>query len=147
MITRLFYRLFLKLFARRIVKDAYVALLDRPADDEGLRAYARGVAARGELAWLLSELANSDEAIAQVTARQRRDGLRRPTPRDAEYLVSAAFHALLHRPPDPEALAAYTHLLTESGDVTQFLAEVANSEEHRALLVQYSRRARAVPRP
>ena len=49
---------------------------------------------------------------------------------EAEDLVRAAFHALLHREPEATALAAYTHLLVDTGDVAAFLHEVGHCQEH-----------------
>jgi hypothetical protein len=146
MITSFLYRLFLRLFARRLVRSAYTGLLGRAPDETGLKAYSEALRARRDLGWLLSEIASSEEALTVAQSRRPHDGLRKPSTREAEYVVSAAFHALLHRPADPEAMAAYTHLLVETGDLTQFLAEIGNSEEHHGLLVQVSRRARAIPR-
>ena len=174
MIARFFYRLFLRLFAKRIIKDAYQGVLSRPADDVGLRAYCQELSQRRDLAWLISDLLASAEArnrlgltapneivtqafqaaLGRAPTREELDahvarlsegqsiaallvdlsaghaGLGKISQYEAEDLVRAAFRALLHREPDPTALAAYTHLLVETGDVTAFLDEVGHSQEH-----------------
>lgn len=62
MFARFFYRLFLKLFARRIVRAAYQGILGRAPDPDGLAAYARDLAVRRDLAFVLGDLAQSEEA-------------------------------------------------------------------------------------
>ena len=66
MTTRFFYRLFLRLFAKQIVKDAYQGVLARPADAAGLREYRRALAKRRDLAWLMSDLLDSAEARSRL---------------------------------------------------------------------------------
>lgn len=174
MIARFFYRLFLRVFARRLIKDAYRAILARPADPPGLRAYTRGLRQRKDLGWLIADLLDSGEARGRLgllppnelvtqafvsvlrraptkeeleahTARliegqsigallsdlsAGRSGSGRIAQDEAEELVRATFRALLHREPEATALAAYTHLLVETGDVTAFVQEVGHSQEH-----------------
>jgi hypothetical protein len=186
MIARFFYRLFLRLFAKRIVKDAYLGVLSRPADEAGRRAYSWELTRRRDLAWLLSDLLASGEARSrfQLTAPNEIvisafEAVLRRTPtkeeldtrtkrlsegetiaallrdlsaghagftisdEEAEELVRAAFRGLLQRDPEPTALAGYTRVLLDTGDLTQFLAEIGNSEEHKELIHQKHRRTRA----
>ena len=174
MIARFFYRLFLRLFAKRIIKDAYHGVLSRPADENGLSAYCQELSQRRDLAWLISDLLASAEArnrygltapneivtqafeavLHRAPTREELDvhvarlsegqsiaallvdlsaghaGVGKISHDEAEGLVRAAFRALLHREPEPTALAAYAHLLIETGDITAFLDEVGHSQEH-----------------
>lgn len=198
MIVRTLYRLFLRLFARRIVKDTFQGVLARPADAPGLQAYLGGMRRRRDLAWLIADVLDSAEArgrfgltsptelvtqafvsvlrraptkeeldahVARLAAGQSiasllndlsagRAGGGRMAHDEAEEMVRAAFRGLLHREPEPAALAAYTHLLVETGDVTAFLSEVGHSQEHVEKLGQKLnarigstgvRRPRAIP--
>jgi len=174
MIASAFYRLFLRLFAKRIVKDVYRGVLARPADPSGLTSYRRGLTKRRDLGWVISDLLESSEArsrfgltsptelvtqafvsvlrraptkeeldahVARLADGQSmgalladlsagRAGSGKVAQDEAEELVRAAFRGLLDREPDPTAMAAYTRLLLDTGDVSAFLHEVGHSQEH-----------------
>jgi hypothetical protein len=190
MLARFFFSLFLKLFARRLVRSAYRGILGRAPDAAGLNAYAKELSSRRDLAWVLADLADSDEARRRAGLGAPEDLVRTafaailrrsPQPEElaahvarlketlsvdslllelsagrahtgkfavseAEELVQATFKALLQRAPEPEALAAYTHLLVETGDMARFIAEISTSQEHRERLSAAGRRARALAR-
>jgi hypothetical protein len=62
MFARFFFRLFLKMFSRRIIRAAYLGILGRAVDQEGLNEYSRELAVRRDLAYILGDLAQSEEA-------------------------------------------------------------------------------------
>jgi len=147
MLADFFYRIFLRLFSKRLVRAAYRGILGRAADDDGLAAYSRELVARRDLAWVLADLAQSEESRQKIADSAPRVSLGvKLGEADAGRLVDAAFVGLLHRAPEPEALAAYTRLLVDSGDIAQFLSEIGHSQEHRERLLGPARRPRTSPR-
>ena len=148
MFARFFFRLFLGLFSRRVVRAAYQGILGRPPDAAGLATYARELSTRRDLAWLLADLAQSDECQRALLDRNPGMALKEKlSVADAERLVQATFQALLFREAEVEALAAYSRLLVDTGDIAQFIAEIGNSQEHRDRIAGAARRTRANPRP
>lgn len=133
MIARSIYRLFLKIFSRRVVRAAYEGILRRSPTPEELAAHAGKLRGGQSLKDLLQDLCAGRTHSGRVGNAE------------AEHLVRVAFLALLHREPEAEAMAAYTHLLVDTGDIERFLAEVGHSQEHREKLRAAGRRVRALP--
>lgn len=122
--------------APQIVGAVFRALLGREPEEEARAVYAELLARTGELELFLSEVARSKEHATRVLAEQGLD----PDPptmpatsasADPRAIVEGVFRGLLGRAPDAEALAAYTRLLAETGDLASFIAEVDRSTEHR----------------
>ena len=119
-----------------LINAAFVALLERQPDLDGLTHYTNLLRDTGDIALFLSSVCGSIEHQTRVLERSGALLSVQTTPVTMssfshEALVNAAFRGLLGREPDPEALLAYTTSLQETGDVAGFLAEVGQSAEHR----------------
>jgi hypothetical protein len=122
--------------AEALVGAVFRALLDREPEDEARAAYADSLARTGDLEALIHAVGRSAEHEALMLARQGIGAGERGAPAEASspdhaVVVRAVFEGLLGRAPDEEALAVYTRLLTHTGDVAGFIAEVDRSAEHR----------------
>ena len=113
MLADFFYRLFLRIFSKRLVRTAYRGILGRAADDDGLAAYSRELAARRDLGRVLADLTASEEA-------RRRALMEAP-----EALVATAFTAILRRSPQPDELAAHVAKLRETLSVEGLLFDLS----------------------
>jgi hypothetical protein len=106
--------------ARELVRNAYVGLLDRPADAPALTRYAALIRtdADGE-ARFLNVLRESDEFRQRVYANA------------APELVESMYRVLLGREPEAAALDNYAQLVTGHERFEYVLSEIALSDEHR----------------
>ena len=123
---------------RGAVGAVFRALLEREPDDEARAAYAEMLTRSGDLEAFVTEVARSAEHEQRVLGRHGQSpgaGAPASAAGGPEVLVHAVFQGLLGRAPDAEALAAYTRLLAESGDLARFIAEVDKSAEHRRRLL------------
>lgn len=122
-----------------IVGAAFRALLGREPEDEARAAYADLLSRTGEIETFLREVADSPEHGTRVMARlgpvHEAHSAHEAAPVSHAAIVESVFRGLLGRAPDAEALAAYTRLLAETGDVAAFIAEVDRSTEHRRRLL------------
>lgn len=130
------WRRLLGLRAGALVGAVFRALLDREPEDEARAAYGDLLARTGDLEAFVAEVARSTEHENRVLAKHGAApaaavGVGGWTLHDHDALVHAVFRGLLGRDPDPQALATYTRLLAEGGDVAAFIAEVDRSAEHR----------------
>lgn len=90
------YKLFMKLYGRRLAEQCYTGILGRTGDQAGIESYARELARNGRLDKVLADMAGSDEAW-QRNWRAR-----------SEALAKVAYLAALDREPSPEELADAT---------------------------------------
>ena len=127
-------RLLLRWHAHHFVTAAYLALLERDPDEQGLAAYSEKLSRTGDLKGIIRNIAESEEAWNKTV-------LGRPTP-----LITAAFRGLLGRDPEAEALATYSGHLKGHRDLAAVLDDVGRSEEHwrRLLAVHAQSVVRAV---
>ncbi|MEP7302693.1 MAG: hypothetical protein ABI699_14330, partial [Caldimonas sp.] len=110
-----------------LIKAAYVALLDRAPDPEGLQVYTRFLQDSKDFARLLAHIVRSPEHREHVLAEAGAVA--------APALVAAAYRGLLGRAPDDAVLAGDVERLRTTGDVTGFIAELSQSNEHRKRLL------------
>lgn len=114
--TRLFYRFFLQLFAHRLVRATYHGILGRAPEANGLSNYAKELAARKDLAWLVADVAKSEEAQRSRPARVSRED------------VLWCYHALLNREPESEEVIK---LHSSAEDLKILVKTFIESEEFR----------------
>ena len=120
-------RLLLKWHARHFVTAAYLALLEREPDEQGLAAYSGNLSRTGDLEEVIRKIARSEEAWNKTV-------LGSPGP-----LIAAAFRGLLGRDPEAEALSTYSRHLDGHRDLAAMLNDVGRSEEHwRRLLAVHA---------
>jgi hypothetical protein len=110
--------------ADRIVRRAYLDVLKREPDPEGLAAYRQQVIEHG---WEYH-----DVRLALARSPERRQVRRAVPEEDAREIVRRAYLAVLSREPDPGGLATYTEKVMREGwsqgDVERTLRD---SEEYR----------------
>lgn len=106
--------------AERVIQSAYLGILGREPDPDGLAHHSARLRQEGQLATVLSDIAGSEEAWRRSLAARGPD------------LVGAVFRALLGREPEEEARTAYAELLSRTGDVEALLLEIAQSREHES---------------
>ena len=116
----------------RLVRALYLGLLDRPADESGLRVKSADLA-QGRLRFedLVGEFVGSDEFFERLPALIQRYGgdLTRDVVRSAD-VVSDLYEVLLGRPVDPEGLQAkLTGLAGRTRTVADIARELIGSEE------------------
>ncbi len=113
-----------RMHARELVRNAYVGLLDRPADAPALTRYAALIRtdADGE-ARFLNVLRESDEFRQRVYANA------------APELVESMYRVLLGREPEAAALENYAQLVTSHKRFEYVLSEIALSDEHRTRIL------------
>lgn len=106
-----------------VVRRAYLDILGREPDAQGLRNYREQIVRRGWSEWdLREELRRSPEyrGAGRNSAADR--------------MVRRAYQDILHREPDPEGLANYRSLILEEGwDVQDVRTALRRSSEHRDL--------------
>src|SRR5581483_4073633 len=136
------YRAFLKYFAQRIIADAYAGILRREPDAGGLQTYARDLAEHRDLATTLRGLAQSQEAWDQALddnaedawdklfAERSVEAWKQLFEEHAEVFARSVFQSLLHRAPEPEALAHYTKQIVDEGGVKGAVSDISHSREH-----------------
>jgi hypothetical protein len=119
----------------QLVEIAFQAVFDRRPDPEALEAYGTALrSGRLSLDAFVAELISTPEAADRILSRGYLD----QTGHLAR-LVDAAFLALLGRPPEDEARAAYTAaLLSGSLTVQSFADELADTKEAAARVVRGS---------
>jgi hypothetical protein len=122
-------RLFSRLFAGSLVREAYAGILGREPDASGFAAHTASVRHSGRLSPVLRTIAQSDEAtramLARMAERAPVEGLkafRLP-------LLTQAYWGILGRAPDDEGLAAHAASLQSAGDLAALLREIAHSDE------------------
>ncbi len=113
-----------KLLAARspgLIRAAFIGLLKREPDPEGLESYSRELSENGDLSAILKDIIESKE-FAEITRASA------PTFSAGE-LVRQIFIGLLKREPDEEGLASYSRELSEKGDLPAILADIIGSKE------------------
>lgn len=117
----------LKLAARMCAKDiaicAYLAILGREADAEGLQVYTKIISTNGDLVHVLREMASSDAHWKGLFAKR------------AEQIVHDIGAGLLGREVDADALDSHVRTLIERNDVTDLVTGLSSSPEHWELLM------------
>jgi hypothetical protein len=111
--------------ADRIIRRAYMDVLHREPDAEGLATYRREIIENG---WEYHDL-------RQVLARseERRDTRRAVRDTDASEMVRRAYLSVLNREPDEVGLRDYTaKILREGWTEAQVVRSLRDSEEYRA---------------
>ncbi|GAA0574231.1 DUF4214 domain-containing protein [Caenispirillum bisanense] len=106
------------------IHAAYFAILGRAPDPEGLRYYLGRLSAGYGKRSIVAQIARSPE-------RLQRSRYLLSIPDDAAF-VTAAYHALLGRAPDPDGFQHYTDFLRQGGDRRTMLDDVAASPEAQA---------------
>lgn len=139
-------RLFSRVFAGSLVRQAYAGILGREPDKAGLAAHAASVRRTGRLAPVLKTMVDSEEAWQRAVRLHAEDGAAlTPTGpadwhhvvwRDGPTFVAAAYTALLDREPDAAELQAQSQWLAEHDDVAAFLSGIGRSEEHTARVLE-----------
>ena len=111
--------------ADRIIRRAYMDVLHREPDQEGLQAYRREVLENG---WEYQDLRR-----ALIRSEERRTNRRGIRDSDATDMVTRAYRSVLGREPDPDGLRAYTDRVIVDGwreaDVVRALRD---SDEYRS---------------
>ncbi len=118
--TSVLTRFAVKLLAEDLVRLLYESILDRPPDDDGLRAYTSLLRQTGDLRVVARNLSRSDEAWEKSLVS-------RP-----EQLAALMLRGLLGRDPDPAELHAMARRLTASRELAGALDEFLNSEGFRS---------------
>jgi hypothetical protein len=116
-------RLLAPLLAKDLVAAAYLGMLGRPADEEGLRHYCSG---------LRRPWRNEANALAEFLAAVSRspEHWQRQLEEHATDLALGASRALLGREPRAEELAALEQRLGGAKDLAAVLGAIVTSEEH-----------------
>lgn len=128
------FRLITRIFARKFVQALYISLLGRPADAEGLAAYAKSLRRSGKIENVARALANSSEARIRVLQESPSADVWSDTARlYPEPIIQAVFQILLQRDADPESLSAYASSLRSNGDLYNLINEISGSKEARDL--------------
>jgi hypothetical protein len=114
------------LFARpeSFVTATFRGLLDRDPDQEALMSYSESLASHRDLAVLLDSIGRTQEHWQRMVCMH------------ADELVCAIFTALLKREPDPDAVSTYSQKLRLTGDLSALISIIADSAEHRDLLLR-----------
>jgi hypothetical protein len=139
MATGFLSRLFTRIFAGALVREAYAGVLGREPDSDGFAAHTARVRRTGRLAQVLQTLTGSDEAMAgrsmalsRVAEREPIEGLKALS----LPVLTQAYWGILGRAPDDEGLAAYACKLQQTGDLASLLAEISRSDEAWSLALQ-----------
>ncbi|MQR00797.1 DUF4214 domain-containing protein [Glaciimonas soli] len=111
-------QLVLKLYARKIAHSAYIGILGREPDENGLASYTKEIASTGNLSTILGDFSRSREAW-------ERNFYLHP-----DELVRLIFQGLLARAPEAEALYTYTEELAQTKDLSGILSALTHSQEH-----------------
>ena len=131
------FKLFLQMADRLPVPDqirfAYIILLDRDTDENGLQTYSIFLKAGLELQKVLKIVCKSDEYRGCILPAEM-DAL------DNENFVNLVYKRILRRPSDPTGRDYYTELLRNGMDREKVIRSVINSKEGRAI----ARRRRAL---
>ncbi|TXF10930.1 DUF4214 domain-containing protein [Pelomicrobium methylotrophicum] len=106
------------------IHAAYFAILGRAPDPEGLRYYLSRLSAGYGKRSIVAQIARSPERT-----RRNRHLL---SIRDDAAFVTAAYHALLGRAPDPDGFQHYLDFLRQGGDRRKMLEDIAASPEAQA---------------
>ena len=111
--------------ADRIIRRAYMDVLHREPDPDGLATYRREILENG---WEYHDLRQ-----ALATSEERRQGRGAVRDTDATEIVRRAYRAVLNREPDEVGLRDYTtKILREGWTEAQVVGALRNSEEYRA---------------
>lgn len=114
----LLFRTFLKVYRKRILREAYIGILGREPDTEGLDAHAARLGRNGDLAPVLAEMSQSDEAC-KIALRKR-----------AEQTVQQLCDALRGGESGAADLDGLTQRLVATLDVGAVAAALASGPEH-----------------
>jgi len=121
---KLLFRIFVKFFARDLIRSAYTGILGRRTDTRGLEAYALRLQS-GDLSAVLEDISGSEEALQHRVATRGR------------FFTQAAYRGLLGREAESSALAHYEARLAETQDFPGLLTELALSEEHGGWFLEH----------
>ncbi len=105
--------------ASNLVRAAYLALLGREPDQEGMASYVEQISGIKDFTAILSDIIRSEEFWNRLISARAPD------------LVKAAFIGLLRREPEPEAMDSYSRELSEKMDLSAILADIIGSNEFR----------------
>ncbi len=111
-------QLVLKLYARKIAHSAYIGILGREPDENGLESYTKEITSTGNLSTILGDFSRSGEAW-------ERNIYLHP-----DKLIRLIFQGLLARAPDAEALHIYTEELAKTKDLSGIISALTHSQEH-----------------
>jgi Sulfotransferase family/Domain of unknown function (DUF4214) len=108
----------MRIYAADLVRAAYLGILKRECDPEGLATYSEIIRRTVDLAGPLKDLSYSEEHWEKTLDAR------------GPVLVRALYQGLLGREPEPEELQEYAMKLAETHDLAPLLAEIARSDEH-----------------
>lgn len=115
-----FRKKMLAAFAPELVKAAYMVLLQREPDEEGLASYITFISETMDLPSFFADIVQSDEYRQKLTQLLSRE------------LVKQIYIGLLKREPDEEGLAAYSEGMVEPRDISRIMDDVLSSSEFAA---------------
>lgn len=107
-----------KLYAERIVRDAYVGVLEREPDKIEIAEYSHAMKKGLGLAGLIADLAQSKEAIDTNFAKQ------------SETMIAIAAQQLIGRHTLPTEIQCEVSPLRRAADLATLLSKVAKSRQH-----------------
>lgn len=125
----LLFPLLTRIYAAEVVTAAYLGILGRPPDEEGLRAHSR------ELGWRGAKTPKSLEGLLATMAGSQ-ERWQRSIEQRADELARAAFRAVLRREPLEQELSEPAAQLRNGGNLAGLIGRLTASDEHWEQLLE-----------